>query len=116
MLAGALLAALPRAAAAQHAEHRMGPDPAARRWSAGGHAVPTLTRATPTAGRQSRTEGYLSQVALMAMASSGGGWLEAMGMLNLEGLTMPGGELTTGAIGEGYVDRRHPHAYLYRIL
>ena len=78
LLAGALLAALPRAAAAQHAEHGIVPDPAVRRWSAGAHAVPTLTRATPTAGRQSRTEGYLSQVALMATASADGGWLEAV--------------------------------------
>ncbi|MEX0980296.1 MAG: hypothetical protein WDZ89_04325, partial [Gemmatimonadota bacterium] len=38
------------------------------------------------------------------------------GMLNLEGLTMPGGVLTMGAFGEGFVDRRHPHTYLHEAM
>ena len=33
--------------------------------------------------------------------------------LNLEGATMSNGELNTGALGEGFVDRRHPHTYLH---
>src|SRR5689334_21765854 len=37
-------------------------------------------------------------------------------MLNLEGLTLSRGELDTGAWGEGYVDRRHPHAYLHELV
>jgi hypothetical protein len=36
--------------------------------------------------------------------------------LNLEGATIPSGELTPGAWGEGFVDRRHPHTYLHELL
>jgi len=36
--------------------------------------------------------------------------------LNLEGLTIPGGELTPGAWGEGFVDRRHPHTYVHELM
>jgi hypothetical protein len=38
------------------------------------------------------------------------------GTLDLEGLTMPGGELAPGAWGEGFVDRRHPHTYVHELL
>jgi hypothetical protein len=37
-------------------------------------------------------------------------------MANLEGLTLQRGELTTGAFGEGYVDRRHPHSYVHELM
>ena len=46
----------------------------------------------------------------------GVGWLRGVGMLNLEGLTLDRGELSTGGYGEGYVDRRHPHAYVHELL
>jgi hypothetical protein len=36
--------------------------------------------------------------------------------LNLEGASIPGGELTPGAWGEGFVDRRHPHTYLHELM
>lgn len=36
--------------------------------------------------------------------------------VNLEGLTLPDGELAMGAWGEGFVDRRHPHAYVHELL
>jgi hypothetical protein len=36
--------------------------------------------------------------------------------LNFEGVTMGGGELTPGAWGEGFVDRRHPHTYLHELM
>src|SRR5688572_28895336 len=29
---------------------------------------------------------------------------------------MARGELSTGAFGEGYVDRRHPHTYLHELI
>ena len=42
--------------------------------------------------------------------------IAALAVLNLEGLTMEGGELTPGAWGEGYVDRRHPHTYVHELM
>jgi hypothetical protein len=36
--------------------------------------------------------------------------------LNGEGLTLRRGELSTGAFGEGFVDRRHPHTYLHELI
>jgi hypothetical protein len=50
------------------------------------------------------------------MAHAADGWLRAAGTLDLEGLTLERGELSTGAYGEGYVDRRHPHAYVHELL
>src|SRR4051812_30128412 len=70
-------------------------------------AIPVVTRADPTATQSALTEGYVSQLAVMAHADWN--WLRAVGTLNLEGLTLKRGELSTGAYGEGFVDRRHPH-------
>jgi hypothetical protein len=77
-------------------------------------AIPLVTRADPTATRGPLTEGYLTQPVVMAHASWN--WLRGIGTLNFEGLTLDRGELTTGGYGEGYVDRRHPHAYLHELL
>jgi hypothetical protein len=77
-------------------------------------AIPLVTRADPTATRAALTEGYLSQPVIMAHADWG--ILRGIGALNLEGLTLQRGELTTGGYGEGYVDRRHPHAYVHELL
>ena len=77
-------------------------------------AIPLVTRADPTATRSALTEGYVSQPLIMAHGSAA--WLEARATLNLEGLTLDRGELNTGAYGEGYVDRRHPHAYVHELL
>jgi hypothetical protein len=44
------------------------------------------------------------------------GLLHLTGMLNLEGLTIPQGELAPGNWGEGFVDRRHPHTYLHELM
>jgi len=38
------------------------------------------------------------------------------GMLNLEGLTIPQGELAPGNWGEGFIDRRHPHTYVHELI
>ena len=77
-------------------------------------AIGLVTRATHTPGNRTLTEGYLTQPIVGAALSAG--WLHAMGMLNLEGATLRRGELDTGAWGEGYVDRRHPHAYLHELV
>jgi hypothetical protein len=42
--------------------------------------------------------------------------LRFVGTLNLEGLTIPGGELALGDWGEGFVDRRHPHTYVHEAV
>jgi hypothetical protein len=44
------------------------------------------------------------------------GRLRLTGVLNLEGLTIPQGELAPGNWGEGFVDRRHPHTYLHELI
>ena len=77
-------------------------------------AIPLVTRADPTATRGPLTEGYLSQPVVMAHAS----WaaLRALSTFDFEGLTLKRGELSTGGYGEGYVDRRHPHAYVHELL
>jgi hypothetical protein len=36
--------------------------------------------------------------------------------LDFEGVTIDDGELTPGAWGEGFVDRRHPHTYLHELM
>jgi hypothetical protein len=86
----------------------------AQNFSVMAQAIPVVTRADPTATRSALTEGYLSQPALMAHGSLD--WLQLRGTLNLEGLTLERGELSTGGYGEGYVDRRHPHAYVHELL
>jgi hypothetical protein len=42
--------------------------------------------------------------------------LRMLATLNLEGLTIPDGELAPGDWGEGFVDRRHPHTYLHELM
>lgn len=42
--------------------------------------------------------------------------LAARATLNLEGATMPAGELLPGGWGEGFVDRRHPHTYAHELI
>lgn len=49
----------------------------------------------------------------------GGAWGGRLGFLatvDFEGLTIPNGELTPGAWGEGFVDRRHPHTYSHELM
>jgi hypothetical protein len=77
-------------------------------------AIPLVTRADPTATQRALSEGYLTQPMVMAHAA----WnpFAAIATLNLEGLTLARGELNTGGFGEGYVDRRHPHAYVHELL
>jgi len=82
----------------------------------GAHAVPLVTHVARTALGRRMTEGYLSQVAAMAGVSAWRGRVELLAMVNFEGLTLERGELTTGAYGEGYVDRRHPHTYLHEVI
>jgi hypothetical protein len=85
-------------------------------WHVMAQAIPVLTHARNTAEGADLTEGYLSQTAAMGRANLRGGHLRLDATLNAEGLTMERGELSTGAFGEGYVDRRHPHTYLHEAV
>jgi hypothetical protein len=80
----------------------------------GAHAIGLFTQATHTPEGRTLTEAYLTQPIVSADARAG--WLQAVGMLNFEGLTLRRGELDLGEWGEGYVDRRHPHAYLHELM
>jgi hypothetical protein len=118
----ALVLLLPLAAAplgAQHTGHgRMsmpsGDSAAAVHLMA--QAVPLLTRAAPVPGGGARTEAALTQTLLMARAGWWRGHAALDATLDAEGLTMREGELSLGAFGEGFADRRHPHTYLHEVV
>jgi len=80
-----------------------------------GHAVAALTRADPVPGGKGLAELRIVQPALVLRAD-GPARLSLLATLNLEGVTIGEGELTPGAWGEGFVDRRHPHTYLHELL
>jgi hypothetical protein len=80
-----------------------------------GQAVLALTYADPVPGGGSLTELRLLQPVLMVRAE-GPRRLSLLATLNLEGVTIERGELTPGAWGEGFVDRRHPHTYLHELM
>lgn len=56
------------------------------------------------------------QPTIMAHASALSNRLRLLATVNLEGLTIPDGELTPGAWGEGFMDRRHPHTYAHELM
>ena len=117
----AALAAPPARAHAQHDGHRPGepsdsPADGTSAWHLMVQAVPVVTHAANTVGGASLTESYLAQPAAMARGDLLGGHLRLEGTLNAEGITMKRGELSTGAFGEGFVDRRHPHTYLHEAV
>ena len=56
------------------------------------------------------------QPAIMVHAGAFSSRLRLLSTLNLEGVTLPDGELTPGAWGEGFIDRRHPHTYLHELI
>jgi hypothetical protein len=80
----------------------------------GAHAIGMITHQSPAVAGESMTEGYLTQPTLMAHAG-GRGMPTLQLMLSLEGLTLERGELNPGIVGEGYIDRRHPHTYLHEL-
>jgi len=82
----------------------------------GAQAVGVVTRESPAIHGRDLTEGYLTQPMVMATATFWSDALEMKGTLNLEGATMKRGELNAGIIGEGYIDRRHPHTYLHELV
>ena len=79
------------------------------------HAVAALTRVDPVPGGGTLSELRLVQPALM-LRLAGPARLGLVATLDLEGATMSEGELTPGAWGEGFIDRRHPHTYVHELL
>ena len=92
-------------------------DSTARFEASGGlYGLALVSRADPLIGRRTYTEGYLAQPLIMARASAFRGRIGAVLSVDFEGLTLDRGQLTPGAYGEGYVDRRHPHTYLHEAM
>jgi hypothetical protein len=79
-------------------------------------AIPIVTRASTVPHGGARTEATLTQTVVMARAAALRGRVALDLTLDAEGVTMPGGELSLGAFGEGFVDRRHPHTYLHEAV
>jgi hypothetical protein len=82
----------------------------------GAQAIGVVTRESPAIQGRALTEGYLTQPAIMAELDPWKGLLSLKGTLNLEGVTLKRGELNAGIVGEGYIDRRHPHTYLHELV
>jgi hypothetical protein len=82
----------------------------------GAHGVIAYTWADPVPGDRSLGELRLVQPTIMAHAGALENRIRLIATLNLEGLTIPDGELTMGASGEGFMDRRHPHTYLHELM
>jgi hypothetical protein len=82
----------------------------------GAQAIVAVYHADPVPGGDPLTELKLVQPLVMARAALPAWRLRFVGTLDLEGLTMPAGELAPGAWGEGFVDRRHPHTYAHELL
>lgn len=80
------------------------------------HGIGVATSVDPIPGRGSLTEVRLVQPILMGLLSAAGGRLQGTVTLNFESVTIPNGELTPGAWGEGFVDRRHPHTTVHELL
>jgi hypothetical protein len=77
-------------------------------------AVLIGTTVDPTPDRGSETEVRLVQPTVRLT-----GWWGALfgvATVNLEGVTIGQAELSAGAWGEGFVDRRHPHTYAHELL
>ncbi|MBA2291873.1 MAG: hypothetical protein H0W15_05380 [Gemmatimonadales bacterium] len=77
--------------------------------------IATVTRMAPSPLLEPVTEARLVQPMVMIDVAVGER-LHATISLNAEGLTIPGGQLTAGGWGEGFVDRRHPHTYVHELM
>jgi hypothetical protein len=79
-------------------------------------AVGLVARVDPAVANRTYTEAYLTQPVIMAHGAVLGGHVAGVLTLDFEGLTLERGQLTPGAYGEGYADRRHPHTYLHEAV
>ena len=79
------------------------------------HGILAVRRADPAPDRSPDSEAYFTQPTLSVHAVLPLR-LAARLTLNLESLTLANGELSPGAWGEGFVDRRHPHTTVHELL
>jgi hypothetical protein len=113
------IAALSSTLSAQHEGHdmsAMGGDSTRASAHVMAQMIPLVTRAAPSAGGTDRTQFAITQLVVMARANFLRNHGQLSAALNGEGLTMKNGELNTGAFGEGFVDRRHPHTYVHELM
>jgi hypothetical protein len=82
----------------------------------GAHGVFLYTYADPIPHDRALGEIRLVQPAVMMHGAALNNRVRLVGTLDLEGLTIPNGELTPGAWGEGFIDRRHPHTYVHELM
>ena len=78
--------------------------------------MPVYTWANPVPRGGSLGELRVVQPTLMAHAGTLRNRLRLLTTINLEGLTIPDGELAPGDWGEGFMDRRHPHTYVHEAV
>lgn len=81
-----------------------------------GQGVVAGTRVDRIPGGGDLSEWRVVQPALSGELAVRSGRWRLLGTLNLEGVTIPDGELTVGAWGEGFVDRRHPHTTVHELV
>lgn len=82
----------------------------------GAQLIGLYTHVDPVPGGSARDEVRLVQPLVMLHAGIGGRRVTLAAMANLEGLTIPAGELAPGDWGEGFMDRRHPHTYAHELI
>ncbi|MES2123156.1 MAG: hypothetical protein V4503_00565 [Gemmatimonadota bacterium] len=78
-------------------------------------AVLLATHADPVPGGGGLTELRVVQPIFALHASALHNRLLGTATFDFESVTMPDGELTPGAWGEGFVDRRHPHTTVHEL-
>ena len=79
-------------------------------------AIGVLTTASPMPQDTRVTEARLVQPVVSVGLRALHDHIQFRGTLDLEGWTIPDGELTPGAYGEGFIDRRHPHTYVHELM
>ena len=81
-----------------------------------GQGIVGVERVDPIPEGGTLTEARVVQPVVMLRSGALGGHLGFTGTLNLEGATIPEGELLPGGWGEGFNDRRHPHTYAHELM
>ena len=105
-----------RAALAGWVALALGAAPLCAQTEVGAGLAVILTRTEAVPGGGSLTEPRIVEPFVSLHASGAGGRVAVHAMLIGEYWTMPGGQLSLGAFGEGFVDRRHPHTLAHEIV
>ena len=81
-------------------------------------AIPLFTTGLSGAANDaiSASELYLTQPAAMFNLETRGSRVVLRTTLNFEGIAQEDGEITPGAWGEGFIDKRHPHTLLHEAM